>query len=125
MQATGLSPLCAPGGVFDGPAADGDVTILQATDDDQPRDGTAVAINLARSAARIMRDHNALILSGGATAEAVLDAMDITLLTVQGEILPGLPLSLADGRQIITKSGGFGAADTLLMLVNGRMGDGS
>lgn len=61
----------------------------------------------------------ALVLSGGVTAEAVLDAMDVEILTVEEEILPGLPLSAANGWRIVTKSGGFGAPSTLNDLTRG------
>jgi uncharacterized protein YgbK (DUF1537 family) len=34
-----------------------------------------------------------------------------------GEALPGLPVSRANGRLIVTKSGGFGAPDSLHRLI--------
>lgn len=65
----------------------------------------------------------AVLACGGATAEAVLSELAIGLLEVRGEVLPGLPVSIAlmgwPGLQIITKSGGFGAPDTMSRLISG------
>ncbi|MCV9967428.1 four-carbon acid sugar kinase family protein [Pararhizobium sp. BT-229] len=54
-----------------------------------------------------------LLLSGGATAQAVLKIMGIVRLRLLGECLPGLGLAHAQGHCIIAKSGGFGGPDTL------------
>jgi len=62
------------------------------------------------------------VLTGGATAEAVLDALDLPVLDLHGDIVPGLPLSSGGGWRIVTKSGGFGAAGVLLMLAQGAKG---
>src|SRR5690606_39705874 len=58
-----------------------------------------------------------LVLSGGATAQAVLAALAVATLDVRGEALPGLPIARAGGFTIITKSGGFGEPDALLRLL--------
>lgn len=62
----------------------------------------------------------ALLLSGGETAASVLAALQIDLLEVAGEALPGIPYCRADfaGREvlILTKSGGFGDRDALMRL---------
>lgn len=62
-----------------------------------------------------------LVVSGGETAAAIMQRLGIGLLDIEGEALPGLPVSRAlDGRPgltIVSKSGGFGAADTLVNLV--------
>ncbi|CAN5858716.1 four-carbon acid sugar kinase family protein [soil metagenome] len=62
-----------------------------------------------------------LILVGGDTAIHLLSHLGITQLTVLCELMPGIPLlegSDASGikRQIITKAGNFGDADTLVRL---------
>lgn len=54
-----------------------------------------------------------LFLSGGATAKAVLNALNIYKLDVVGESDLGLPISQAKGLSFITKSGGFGESNTL------------
>lgn len=58
-----------------------------------------------------------LVITGGATAQAVLARIGVGVLEVVGEALPGLPIARAEGFTIITKSGGFGGADILLRLL--------
>jgi uncharacterized protein YgbK (DUF1537 family) len=53
------------------------------------------------------------LLSGGATAQAILSEVGISELILHGECLPGLGVAEAAGHYIITKSGGFGNRDTL------------
>lgn len=83
-------------------------------------DGSVVSARLADGATRYVSDLKTLLLTGGETAAAVLDAFGIQLLRVEGEVLPGLPLcravDLPDFPALITKSGGFGPPDTLLQL---------
>lgn len=61
-----------------------------------------------------------LVASGGECADAILRRLGIGLLAVEGEILPGIPVSAAfDGGpalRIVTKSGGFGGRETLVAL---------
>ncbi|WP_083347549.1 four-carbon acid sugar kinase family protein [Rhizobium sp. LCM 4573] len=63
-----------------------------------------------------------LLACGGETANALLERLGVERLEVLGEILPGVPLSSAvlcgKATRIITKSGGFGDADTLLRLAS-------
>ena len=63
---------------------------------------------------------DAVFLTGGATAEAVLEAMGIGTLDLHGECLPGLPVaravSGAGALTVIAKSGGFGDENTLIGL---------
>lgn len=58
-----------------------------------------------------------LVLTGGATARAVLDALHVDTLHIGGEVEPGVPWSTAGGRHgtiaVVTKAGGFG--DTLTL----------
>jgi 4-hydroxythreonine-4-phosphate dehydrogenase len=61
-----------------------------------------------------------LILTGGDTARGMLDAWGISALRLIGEIEPGVPVAIGDGPLeliIVTKAGGFGAADALLTAV--------
>lgn len=91
--------------------------LVQAMPGDAPRTGEAVAQALARSVhPHLTRDRQAMLLTGGATAEAVLAEMDITTLSLRGECLPGLPVAHAGDRCIIAKSGGFGDEYTLATL---------
>lgn len=63
----------------------------------------------------------ALIVVGGNTLATVLAAAEADALACLGEIAPGLPLSrIVGGRiagvELVTKSGGFGAADLFMQL---------
>lgn len=83
----------------------------------------AVAGRLGESIVRLAPPGGAtLVLSGGATAQAVLRALGIGILALAGEALPGLPIARAGGFTIITKSGGFGTPDALLRLL-GHLGE--
>ena len=55
-------------------------------------------------------DFAGLVLTGGDTARAVLQAMGIAELSVLGSVEDGVPLSLATatGRYVVTKAGAFG-----------------
>jgi D-threonate/D-erythronate kinase len=64
-----------------------------------------------------------LILTGGDTAAFVLDALDADSVLLCRELAPGIPLGritggLADGCNVITKSGGFGDESALLNIFN-------
>jgi uncharacterized protein YgbK (DUF1537 family) len=60
----------------------------------------------------IVTGADGLVLTGGYTARAVLELLDIDSLQVGGEIEPGIPWSLAESKgrslTIVTKAGGFG-----------------
>ncbi|MEJ3654197.1 four-carbon acid sugar kinase family protein [Actinomycetes bacterium KLBMP 9759] len=62
-----------------------------------------------------------LVLTGGATALAVANALGATELRLHGEVAPGLPIgALLTGDRavpVVTKSGGFGAPDALCRAV--------
>jgi uncharacterized protein YgbK (DUF1537 family) len=80
----------------------------------------AVERGLATVAADLLTAHRALlgaaILTGGATARAVLDASGARRLAVRGEIEAGVVLSTApelDDLVLVTKSGSFGDPGTL------------
>ncbi|MGH2458161.1 MAG: four-carbon acid sugar kinase family protein [Chloroflexota bacterium] len=64
----------------------------------------------------------AMILTGGDTARAVCAALGANGLDVHREAAPGVPICLLeggrwDGLPVVTKAGGFGAADTLTRVV--------
>lgn len=65
-------------------------------------------------------ENTLLIVSGGATAQVVLEHLGIAVLEVLGEALPGLPIARAAGFTLITKSGGFGAPDALAGILAGK-----
>jgi uncharacterized protein YgbK (DUF1537 family) len=82
-------------------------------------DSGAVARRLAKQAvARLRRAKaGALVLIGGDTARAALDALGVQALRVRGHIVAGIPWGEAqiEDRPVViaTKAGGFGAADAL------------
>jgi len=115
-----LAYVSAPGGQVPPPhaiARRAMVTIIRAAQHTGARPPAAeVAARFAAGVAPWMADARAIVLTGGATAEAVFDALGETRITVAGEALPGMPLAIVGGRQAVTKSGGFGAPDCLLRL---------
>ena len=59
-----------------------------------------------------------MIVSGGTTAQLLLEKMRIPSLTVLSEFAPGIPIARIENRQygsmlIATKSGGYGEKETL------------
>ncbi len=61
-----------------------------------------------------------LVVFGGDTALAVMSALGVTTVESAGELLPGMPVSIAAyaGRRLVlvTKAGGFGGDDALLAI---------
>jgi D-threonate/D-erythronate kinase len=110
----GLRYVPAPDGRADLAAAPG-VTLVQAVPG-AGASGPAVAAALAQTVAKAAPGAVSLVLTGGATAEAVLDELGVLVLDLQGDMQPGLPLSHGGGWQIVTKSGGFGDAGALVRL---------
>jgi D-threonate/D-erythronate kinase len=112
------SYIAGPNGV--GPAelpSPSRLTILQATAATERRDMIAVANALAGTLVRLdPQPGSLLVLSGGETAQIVLRRLGIHVLDLIGETLPGLPLARAGDLTVVTKSGGFGAEETLQLL---------
>lgn len=93
------------------------LTVVQAVQGAVPVDALTVAGRLGEALERLAPEPETLLMiTGGATAQAVLARIGIGVLEVIGEALPGLPIARADGFTIITKSGGFGGPDTMLRL---------
>ena len=67
-----------------------------------------------------------LLGCGGETADAILGSLGQGVLTIEGEILPGVPVStmrLGKRRlQLVTKSGGFGSENALVSVVEAATG---
>lgn len=77
---------------------------------------------------------NGIVVTGGDTSGAVLRTLCALGLKVKDEICPGIPLNIivggfADGMPVVTKAGGFGASDALLVAIRalrrGGCGDAS
>lgn len=59
----------------------------------------------------------ALMVTGGQTARAVLDALDVSPLAVEREVHPGAVIMRSrDGRRIATRPGSHGATDSLWLI---------
>jgi uncharacterized protein YgbK (DUF1537 family) len=115
-----LNYLAAPNGHVDAASDTGaELTLLQATPGAEEIDPQLVSEALADGLKRYFADYDGtLLLSGGATAEAVLRRLGLARLRLHGECLPGLGLASAEGRCIIAKSGGFGHPDTLKQIAD-------
>lgn len=123
-HSTGYVP--AAGGRVQQPSAPATetVTIIQAIEGETPLGPAEVSANLADSVVPAFTGGAAtLLLTGGATAEAVLERMGVSRFRLFGECVPGIALAFADGRYIITKSGGFGGPDTLSDIARQIMGE--
>ncbi|NTZ91524.1 four-carbon acid sugar kinase family protein [Agrobacterium tumefaciens] len=125
LKSTGLvSVIDAPNGVVPSHAHDGSgLTLVQATQGLDDLSPLVVSDRLAQGVVpRFTAGAGRLLLSGGATAEAVLRAMGISRLRLAGECLPGLGVGWSEDQCIIAKSGGFGQADTLKQIAKMMLG---
>jgi uncharacterized protein YgbK (DUF1537 family) len=79
-----------------------------------------LAESLAQAVAPPAAAAATLVLCGGATARAVLDACRVSSVDVLGELEPGVVASRAEGLAalVVTKSGSFGDAHTLARAVH-------
>ena len=75
-----------------------------------------IAAALAGAAAAAIEPAAGLLLTGGETARAVCDRAGLISIDLIAEVEPGVPLGRTGtpARAIVTKSGGFGRADTLV-----------
>ncbi|CAH0342958.1 four-carbon acid sugar kinase family protein [Rhizobium sp. CECT 9324] len=90
------------------------ITLVQAVPGEDAVNAHDVSRNLAESVyPDLTANASTILLSGGATAEGVLERMGITRFRLLGECMPGLGLAHAHGHCIIAKSGGFGHPNTL------------
>lgn len=112
--------LPAPNGVLsDAQPDESPLTLVQAVPGAAEASGHMVSQALAESVCPTLTEGaSILLLSGGATAEAVLARMGIERFRLMGECLPGLGLAHAQGHCIIAKSGGFGGPDTLTQIAD-------
>jgi 4-hydroxythreonine-4-phosphate dehydrogenase len=91
--------------------------VLLLGDEDGVRleDGQQLCVSLARLVVLQAKTIGALVLTGGETARAVLQALQVEALSLIGELEPGVVASVAQGSSVpvITKAGAFGDDDTL------------
>jgi len=124
LVALGVTAIDAPNGivpVYADPAPS--MLLIRSTAADRPEGEAVVGQRFAEGIARIMKEMQpgTVVLSGGETAAAILSECGAGILTLQGEVQTGLPVSMVQlpgGRemQVITKSGGFGTEDCLVRL---------
>ncbi len=88
-----------------------------------PNRSDFVSTNLGKLAANILshRILSGLILTGGDVAWKTCHFLESSAMRIEGEILPGIPLSLLTdgpfkGLRVITKSGGFGDQEAMVKL---------
>jgi D-threonate/D-erythronate kinase len=112
----------APNGLVAGIETDRTLTVIQAVPGPTATSGKDVALALAQSLQGLDLDDTLLVLSGGATAQVVLEQLGTSVLDLLGEALPGLPVARAGRLTVATKSGGFGEADSLVRLLAPYLG---
>lgn len=113
-----LRAVLSPAGEVPADATAGPVTLWQITGGPKTPPARA-GQRFAEGLAPHLRRAASIVMTGGATAEACLDALGLDCLEVLGEFATGLPISRAGGKTLITKSGGFGTPKALLALTSG------
>jgi len=89
---------------------------------DESETGKTILSLLGRICKKVLEEQgiNGLMLVGGDTAIEVIKSLDARGIRIEGEVLPGIPLAkLVGGRfeglPIVTKAGGFGSEDALII----------
>jgi len=116
----GMTYVAAPDGVAaEHLPAPSTLNLIEALETAAQADPVEVAARLAETLLRLRpREGEAIFISGGSTAQIVLQHLGIDMLELLGEALPGLPIARANQFTIITKSGGFGDRQTLIRLLD-------
>jgi D-threonate/D-erythronate kinase len=98
------------------------VTLVTAEAGASTESGPVVAARFAETLVPLLQqmEPRSMLICGGETAYALLSRLDVEAVDVLGEALPGVPQAkaLIGGKQvdILTKSGGFGSAETISLL---------
>lgn len=100
---------------------DNTIRLQRMPDDPQPHPVAALA-RFGQSVASLTHTSGArtLLCSGGDTAAAIMEALEVRQLAPEHEWCPGVPVARVVGQpdlRLITKSGGFGDADVLSSIV--------
>lgn len=98
------------------------VDVLLTPDLDTPvekENARAVAAAVAAEVSAAADDYDALVLTGGETARAVVDALGVDHMRVLGEIEPGVVVSELpeNGPLLVSKAGAFGDSGTLVRII--------
>ncbi|PRD42898.1 hypothetical protein C5748_14080 [Phyllobacterium phragmitis] len=113
----------APNGAASADIAEGSaITILQMLPSDEVISGHQANQNFSQTACRLLgQGVGSLLCCGGETADAVLATAGIDVMTLEGELSPGVPVGfgkIGDKKLMIaTKSGGFGDLNCLANIV--------
>ncbi len=97
--------------------------LLAVEDGTGPANAVDVAHRLTRSGLEIAAKvgAGAIVVTGGDTAIALLEASGCSVIEVRGNLMPGIPFSTLhwNGRSVylVTKAGGFGEKDTMVNIV--------
>lgn len=125
IKISNVSVHAAPNGVF--PASEvinASLTLVKMTAGERSVGAADAGRMFAEGAAHLVRENNpaTLLACGGETANAILEQLNIDLLHVRFEILPGVAVAEAvicgKMTSIVTKSGGFGEVDVLVDLAS-------
>ncbi|MEN0133648.1 MAG: 4-hydroxythreonine-4-phosphate dehydrogenase PdxA [Rhodococcus sp. (in: high G+C Gram-positive bacteria)] len=116
------------GAVDTGPlrrALDTGSAVVTVTGDVDPSNARTLSAALGRLVAALQTDRRSdLVLTGGETARAVVDALGITSLHPVHEVHHGAVASVAsDGRRVVTRPGSFGDATSLSAIAAYLRGD--
>ena len=100
------------------PAADHQLAALDASRDladlAAGRDVVVTGRELGPVVAAVKEQIGGLVVTGGATAREVMEALGERTISLAGEVEPGVPYGrLGGGLPIVTKAGGFGGPATL------------
>ncbi len=93
--------------------------VVTVSEEALPHESQRIASSLARAVAPAAMAASVLVLSGGATARAVLEACGCDALELLAEPEPGVVVAQAAGLRprVVTKSGGFGDEETLVRVL--------
>jgi D-threonate/D-erythronate kinase len=127
LRAGGVTEILAPDGHVAGPVSSGRAVLVRLVAGHGRLDPGA-GPRFARTVAGLLGATAAgtLLACGGETADAILGELGVGVLGVEGEILPGVPVSrmVVNGRnmRLVTKSGGFGTPDALAAVARAAAG---
>jgi D-threonate/D-erythronate kinase len=113
-------------GVLTAPGAQGQPAVdVITTPESRAATSAEIAADFGERVAEQLRrrQYDALVLVGGDGAAATLDRVGATSITVHAALAPGIPIGTisggaANGLRVVTKSGGFGDADSLIEIVD-------
>lgn len=123
IRESAVTRVFAPNGEVPMLTSKSDIMLVTAEVGAIVEDGALVAARFAEGIADMVQNQPpaSLFMSGGETAFAILVALGVGVIRLGGEALPGIPFASAEigGRQVVilTKSGGFGHANTISLLV--------